>query len=149
MKIFFYLRRLSKLPVLGAAFSFIYRLYNIAYGASIPLCVDIDESTIFPHGIHGIHGIFISKNATLGKGITIFHQVTIGSNQIPSHSLFGAPTIGNNCFISVGAKIIGNVELGSNVTVGPNVSIAKNIDNDVTVVTGSYRLFKSNGKILS
>lgn len=139
MKMFFYLRRSSKLPVFGAVFSFIYRLYNIAYGASIPLCVDIDESTIFPHGIHGI---FISKNATLGKRVTIFHQVTIGSNQIPSHPLFGAPTIGNDCFISVGAKIIGNIELGNNVTLGSNVSLAKSVESNMTVVTGSCRTFE-------
>ena len=46
-------------------------------GAWIPLSVDIKEAPLMPHGIKGV---FISKNATIGKGCTILHQVTIGSN---------------------------------------------------------------------
>lgn len=106
---FFSLRILSKKPVIGLLFSYFYRAYNLLYGASIPLGVDIPNSTRFPHGIHGI---FISKNAVIGERITIYQQVTIGSNQTKGHKMFGAPKIGDDCLIGVGAKIIGNIIVG-------------------------------------
>lgn len=49
---------------------------------------------------HGIRGIFVSHNAKIGKNCTIFHQVTIGEGN------GGAPTIGDNCVIGAGAKVI-------------------------------------------
>lgn len=44
------------------------------YGSGIPVNRDISRF-ITPHGFYGI---FISKNAKIGEGCTIFHQVTIG-----------------------------------------------------------------------
>ncbi|MEZ8116410.1 hypothetical protein AB4175_17465 [Vibrio cyclitrophicus] len=136
---FFLLRRLSFFPILGRFFSLIYRVYNLIYGASIPLSVVIDKSTKFPHGIHGI---FISKEAKLEKDITIFHQVTIGSNQLYKHQMFGAPVIGNRCILGVGAKIIGNVKLGDDVIVASNTSISRDVEANHTVVPARNRVLK-------
>ncbi|MGR5182978.1 hypothetical protein [Vibrio alginolyticus] len=136
---FFLLRDLSKKFFIGLLFSYFYRIYNIIYGASIPLEVDIPKSTIFPHGIHGI---FISKNAVIGERVTIYQQVTIGSNQNKSHKMFGAPKVGNDCVIGVGAKIIGNITIGNNVNFGSNVSVARDVPNDITVVVGEHRFIE-------
>ncbi|TGA73345.1 serine acetyltransferase [Aliivibrio fischeri] len=132
---FFLLREFSAIPVIGLFFSYFYRIYNLLYGASIPLEVDIPKSTRFPHGIHGI---FISKNAIIGERITIYHQVTIGSNQTKGHKMFGAPKIGDDCLIGVGAKIIGNIIVGNNTNLGSNVSVARDVPNNTTVVIGEH-----------
>src|SRR5690554_3855970 len=60
-----------------------------------------------PHFPHGFSGIFISAGAKIGKECVIFHHVTIGSNTLPGSKGYGAPTIGDNCYIGAGAKIIG------------------------------------------
>ena len=57
----------------------------------------------------------MSYMAKIGKNCTIFHQVTIGSNTLEGSKHYGAPTIGDNCFIGAGAKIIGKVKVGDNV----------------------------------
>ena len=64
--------------------------------AWIPLSADIKEVPLMPHGIKGV---FISKNATIGKGCTILHQVTIGSNAFDDSKHTGSPVIGDNVFI--------------------------------------------------
>lgn len=81
-----------------------------------------------PHLPHGIMGIVVSPNAVIGKGCTIFHQVTIGEGRD------GAPTIGDNCFIGVGAKIIGKIKIGNNVRIGANCVVFEDVPDNCTVV---------------
>lgn len=135
---FFTLRKLSYIPLFGFIFLFLYRIYNVIYGASVPLNVHIPRTTRFPHGIHGV---FISKDAVIGENVTIYHQVTIGSNQIENHKMYGAPTIGDGCFIGTGTKIIGKVKIGKNVRFGTNVSVATDIQDNCSIVTAPFRNF--------
>lgn len=101
--------------------------------ASIPLHTKWGGVPVFPHSIYGI---FISCEATIGKGCTIFQQVTIGSNALKDSKNCGAPTIGNNVYIGAGAKIIGNVRVGNNVRVGSNCVVTEDIPDNATVVLG-------------
>ena len=81
-----------------------------------------------PHLPHGLNGIVVSPNAVIGKNCTIFHQVTIGEGRD------GAPTIGDNCFIGVGAKIIGKIRIGDNVRIGANCVVFEDVPDNCTVV---------------
>jgi serine acetyltransferase len=86
-----------------------------------------------PNLPHGIMGIVISPNAVIGTGCTIFHQVTIGEGRD------GAPTIGDNCFIGVGAKIIGKIKIGNNVRIGANCVVFEDVPDNCTVVLDKPR----------
>ncbi len=88
---------------------------------------------LFPHGYHGI---FISGEAVVGEGCVIFQQVTIGSDTLIDSKKFGAPTIGNNCYIGAGAKIIGNICIGANCRIGANAVVYKDVPANSTVVSG-------------
>lgn len=134
---FFILRDLACYPLIGFVFKYLYRIYNILYGASVPLNVVVDKSIRFPHGIHGV---FISKDARLGKDIVIYHQVTVGSIQDEMHIKFGAPTIGDNCIIGVGAKVIGKVNIGNGVKIASNVSVSQDIQDNATVTPARNRI---------
>ena len=70
---------------------------------------------------HGLYGIIISHNAVIGSNCTIFHQVTIGEGK------GGAPIIGDNVLIGAGAKIIGNVRIGSNSRIGVNAVVVHDV----------------------
>lgn len=98
---------------------------HIGYGAAF------DNPPDFPHGLYGI---IVSHNARIGKNATIFHQVTIGEGN------GGAPTIGDNCLIGAGAKIIGNVHIGDNVKIGANCIVVENIPDNATVVLSKSRI---------
>ena len=103
----------------------------------IPLSATFFGCPVFPHGFHGT---FISSGATIGKGCTIFHQVTIGSNLLPDTKNPGAPTIGKNVYIGAGAKIIGGIHIGDNVRIGANCVVVENIPDNCTVVLPSPRI---------
>ena len=108
-------------------------------GATIPLGTEFGGKPAFPHGFAGI---FISYGAKLGKGCTIFQQVTIGSNTLPNTKNPGAPVIGDNVYIGAGAKIIGGIRVGNNVRIGANCVVTKDIPDNCTVVLSSPRIIQ-------
>lgn len=97
----------------------------------------LPQTTTFPHGLHGI---FISKQASIGDGCVIFHQVTIGSNTLKDATKAGAPKIGDNVYIGTGARIIGNINIGNNVRIGANAIVTNDIPDNATVVLPKPRV---------
>lgn len=137
--------------ILNTRYIFLGKLLKIRYDKLLfkcqsffPITNNISNDIIFPHGISGI---FISNGATVKSGCVIFHQVTIGSNSINDSKNKGCPTIGKNCYIGAGAKIIGNVKVGNNVRIGANTVVTKDIPDNTTVVGASYRIIKHKHKL--
>lgn len=77
--------------------------------------------------IHHINGIVIGDNVVIGKGFSVFQQVTVGKKNI------GYPTIGDNVTVYPGAKVIGDIFIGDNVVIGANSVVNKNIDQGKSV----------------
>jgi serine O-acetyltransferase len=101
------------------------------YGAYLPVKNSIKGPIHFPHGPHGI---FISTGCTIGINCIIYQHVTIGSNMLSDSKGMGFPTIGDNCYIGAGAKIIGNVIIGNNCRIGANCVVVTDVpDNSVVV----------------
>lgn len=92
-----------------------------------------ENKPIFPHGLSCIH---ISGDAVIGKNAVIFQGVTIGSNMIAESKKSGAPTIGDNCYIGAGAKIIGGITVGNNCRIGANAVVFKDVPDNCTVTIG-------------
>lgn len=137
--------------ILNTRYTFLGKLLKIRYDKLLfkcqsyfPITKKISNDIIFPHGISGI---FISNGATIKSGCVIFHQVTIGSNSIKDSKNKGYPTIGKNCYIGAGAKIIGNVRVGNNVRIGANTVVTKDIPDNATVVGASYRIIEHKHKL--
>lgn len=102
---------------------------NRYFGSSIPMNPNIN----WFNTPHGFSGIFISSAAKIGKGCTIFQNVTIGSNTLLDSKSVGAPTIGDNVYIGAGAKIIGNVKVGNNVRIGAGCCVTRDVPDNCTV----------------
>ena len=119
------------------------KMINRSYGAGIP----ISEKVNCFCAPHGFAGIFISKSATVGKGCTIFQQVTIGSNNDKGSKGFGAPKIGDNVLIGAGARIIGNVKIGNNVKIGAGCVVCEDIPDNSTVVMPHPRIIVKDGRV--
>ena len=90
-----------------------------------------------PHFPHGLYGIIVSHNASIGKNVTIFHQVTIGEGRN------GAPCIGDNVIIGAGAKILGNIKIGNNVLIGAGSVITKDVPDNSEVKAAKGTIFKN------
>lgn len=77
---------------------------------------------------HGLHGVFISRYATIGKGCWIYQNVTIGEARRK------APRIGDHCLIGAGAVIVGDVEIGSHVKIGAGAVVYTDVSDYCTVL---------------
>jgi serine O-acetyltransferase len=129
----------SRNPLMRRALRLIYTKALQKKGSWISLDAQFKTIPYFPHGIYGI---FISGGASIGRNATIFQQVTIGSNTLIDSSGLGAPVIGDNCYIGVGAKIIGKVILGNNVRVGANTVVVQDVPDNSIVTTSEQRIIK-------
>lgn len=108
--------------------------------SDIPINLRIEGIPCFPHGERGI---FISRNAVIGKNCVIFHQVTIGSNTLKGSNV-GSPVIGDNCYIGAGAKIIGNVRIGNNCRIGANACVYKDMPDNSVAVSAPTRIIQKD-----
>lgn len=107
---------------------FTYRLNRIAHkhGGYIGNGAVIDGIPSLPHGMHGI---YISRYAVIGKNCRIYQNVTIG--EVANTG----PQIGENCLIGAGAIIIGRISIGSNVKIGAGTVVTTDIPDNCTVVS--------------
>ncbi len=77
-------------------------------------------------------GIYIK--AKIGKNCRISQQVVIG--HIGGFRGGDVPKLGDNVYVGVGAKILGDITIGNNVIVGANSVVLKDIP-DNTVAAGT------------
>lgn len=80
---------------------------------------------------HGM-GIVIGETAEVGDDCLIYHGVTLGGTGKKLGKRH--PTVGNNCMIGSGSKLIGPIILGDNVKVGANAIVLENVEENTTVV---------------
>jgi serine O-acetyltransferase len=85
---------------------------------------------------HGPKGIFVSGGAQIGTNCVIFQQVTIGSNTLSDTNGFGAPQIGDNCYMGAGAKIVGGITVGNNVRIAANAVVYESVPDNSVVLSG-------------
>lgn len=82
--------------------------------------------TIYHHG-----EIIVNETAVIGDNCRMHGGNCVGNNGIVDAS----PRIGVGLDLGIGAKIIGNIELGNNIKVGANAVVTKSyIRNNITLV---------------
>ncbi len=99
----------------------------------------VGPDTVFqdiPSLPHGLHGIFISRYAVIGKDCWIYQNVTIGEVNGK------APVIGDGCFIGAGAIIVGDIRIGNHVKIGAGAVVSTDIAEGCTVVSQPPRIIE-------
>lgn len=128
--------RATKANSMKKIYGFLYTYSLQCKGSWISLSTTFNGEPFSPHGIYGV---FISGGAVIGRNCVIFKHVTIGSNTLIDSKALGAPIIGDNCYIGVGAKIIGNVKVGNNVRIGANAVVYQDVPDNYVVTCGTQR----------
>ena len=107
------------------------------FNSSVPYSCNIGKGTKFGHG--GI-SVVINSDAIIGKNCLIGSCVTIGGKSKNPN----VPIIGDNVYIATGAKIIGDVKIGSNVVIGANAVVIDSVPSNCVVDGVPAKIIKKN-----
>lgn len=113
-----------------------FKFTEIITGISIPFSVQIGKGFYIGH----FGGIFINGQTKIGNNCSVGTGVVIGTKGLGNRE---TPNIGNNVFIGVGAKVLGDIKIGDNVKIGANAVVITDVPNDVTVVGIPAKIIKS------
>lgn len=81
----------------------------------------LHDMPILPHGFHGVH---ISRDAEIGKNVTIHQNVTIT-----------AVSVGDNVMIGANAVLIGKIHIGNNSKIGAGAIVVDDVPDSSTIVS--------------
>lgn len=88
---------------------------------------------------HG-NGVIIGETAIIGDNVTLYQGVTLGGTGKEKGKRH--PTIGDNCMISAGAKILGSFTVGENSKIGAGSVVLSEVPPNSTVVGVPGRVVK-------
>jgi serine O-acetyltransferase len=80
---------------------------------------------------HGM-GVVIGETTEIGDDVLLYQGVTLGGTGKEKGKRH--PTIGNNVVIGTGAKILGNITIGSHTKIGAGSVVVRSVPDNSTVV---------------
>lgn len=104
--------------------------------------IEIDARCVIGPGCYIPHpsGTVIGARS-IGSRVLIYHQVTLGARAIRM-DLGGRPVIGDDVILGAGAKVLGEVNVGSRSTIAPNSLVLNSVPSDVTVMGVPAQVFR-------
>lgn len=108
-------------------------------GIEIHPAAKIGKNLIIDHGM----GVVVGETAEVGNHCIIYHGVTLGGvdlNPTKRH-----PTLGDHVVIGAGAKILGNIKIGSYSRVGANSVVIKEVPEHSTVLGIPAKVISQKG----
>ena len=108
--------------------------------------IEIHPGATIGHGLfidHGM-GVVIGETTMIGNNVTLFQGVTLGGTGKETGKRH--PTLEDNIVVGAGAKVLGNIKIGSNSYIGANAVVLKDIPANSTVVGVPGHVTKQEGK---
>lgn len=113
----------------------IHHIIFLMFNSHIPASCLIGKGSKFAYG--GM-GVVIHAHCVIGCDCIIGTNVTIGGKSGKPNP----PMIGNNVYISTGAKILGDIKIEDNVIIGANAVVIKDVPRNAVVVGVPSRIIK-------
>jgi serine O-acetyltransferase len=95
-------------------------------GAELPRSVSAGPGLVLHHAGRGV---IMFPTAVLGDDVTLFHQVTLGIRGSQA-----APRLETGAYVGAGAKVLGDITLGTWCRVGANAVVTTDVAPRTTVV---------------
>ncbi len=125
---------LKDIPILPKIF---YRLIYFINNCHLHYTTEVGEGTCLAYG--GI-GVVIHRDAVIGKNCVIESNVTIGGrNNNPN-----VPVIGNGVMIGTGARILGDIHIGSNSIIRANAVVLHDVPENCSVAGVPAKILHEN-----
>ena len=83
---------------------------------------------------HGLHGVYISRYASIGARCWIYQNVTIGEVNRK------APAVGDHCLIGAGAVLVGGITVGDHAKIGAGAVVFTDVPPYATVAAQPPRI---------
>ncbi len=107
--------------------------------------IEIHPAAVIAPGVfidHGM-GVVIGETAEVGAGTVIYQRVTLGVTGKQTGKRH--PTVGENCVISAGAKVLGDITIGDCAKVGAGAVVLRDVPAHATVVGVPARVVRIRG----
>ncbi|MCB9757409.1 MAG: serine O-acetyltransferase [Candidatus Omnitrophica bacterium] len=127
----------KKIPFVPRAISQTIRFLS---GIEIHPGAQIGQGFFIDHGM----GVVIGETTIIGNNVTLFQGVTLGGTGKECGKRH--PTLGDNIVVGTGAKVLGNILVGSNSYIGANAVVLKNVPPNTTVVGVPGRITRQEGR---
>jgi len=98
---------------------------NAIVGAELPPTMQIGGGFRLAHWGRGV---ILHPDTVMGQNCYVYHGVTIGQGT------GGSPTLGNYVYVGTGAKILGNVSVGTRARIGSGAVVVRDVPEYATVV---------------
>ncbi len=107
-------------------------------GVEIHPAATIGKNFIIDHGT----GVVIGETVVIGSNVLIYHGVTLGGTGNAS-GVKRHPSICDNVMIAAGAKILGDIHIGTGAKIGANAVVLKDVPPYATAVGMPARIILS------
>lgn len=136
-----WLSGLPRGPIRWAAFK-VY--FVMAKTVEVASGIWIGHGAQLGENVHLVHSgnIKIHREAKVGNGTSIMHDVTLGMNM----GRPGVPEVGENVLIGVGAKLLGGIHVGDEATIAPNSLVITDVPAGATAMGVPARIMPSRAK---
>ncbi len=114
-----------KIPLIPRILSNISRFFT---GIEIHPAARIGRRFFIDHGM----GVVIGATTIIGDDVLLYQGVTLGGTGNEHGKRH--PTLGNNIVVGSGAKVLGNIEIGSNSRIGAGSVVVDSVPENSTVV---------------
>lgn len=112
------------------------RRYSLQFGIDISRYAKVGPGLKIEH----FGGVFVNRQAQIGKHCTLCQDVTLGGHR-------GAPHLADFVFLGPGAKLLNGIQIGTNVIVGANCVITQDIPTDAVVVGIPAKVISTEGNL--
>ncbi len=109
-------------------------------GIEIHPAAKIAPGVFIDHG----QGVVIGETAEIGAGTVLYQGCTLGGTGKETGKRH--PTVGENCVISAGAKVLGAITIGDHAKVGAGAVVLKDVPAYATVVGVPARIVRIEGR---
>ena len=125
-----------KLPLLPRLLSHLTRFLT---GVEIHPGAKIGRGVFIDHGM----GVVIGETSEIGDRCLLYQGVTLGGTGKEGGKRH--PTLENNVVVGAGAKVLGDISIGTNTRIGAGSVVVKNVDSNSTVVGIPGRVVHQSG----
>lgn len=108
--------------------------------------IEIHPGAVIGRGVfidHGM-GVVIGETAIVGDDVTLYQGVTLGGTGKEKGKRH--PTVERGALIGGGAKVLGNIVVGSNARIGAGSVVVRDVPPGVTVVGVPGVIVRENGR---